>query len=196
MQDAGRGCHVPLQGKDLVERFREQGGEVVVLGIDRQWPPGAPPPPERRRCARRGSRIERASRTRSRSRALLLFSAWLRASLASASTPDSRCRSTTAVSTLLRCCPPGPLRRVVRISQPARSSSSGKVAGCAASAVMQNSARESPPPRGSIAVTVSASPGRRPVNRRRGNRRPGIPRLRPPGRTARRSLPPAGRLPR
>lgn len=67
---------------------------------------------------------------RIRSAATSRFSAWLRRSLASTWRSEGRWVSTMAVSTLFRCCPPGPDRRVRTTSHCLSSSGMGSSAGC------------------------------------------------------------------
>ena len=79
-------------------------------------------PPRSRDCHKGlagpvGSRCTSSANCTPAGRALTVrFAAWLRRSFASALTPVGRWTSTTAVETLLRCCPPGPERRRKRIS--------------------------------------------------------------------------------
>jgi hypothetical protein len=56
-------------------------------------------------------RTSNARFTRNRAKARCRFCSWLRRSLASAVTPVGSWTRRIAVSTLFRCCPPGPLRR-------------------------------------------------------------------------------------
>ena len=62
--------------------------------------------------------------------ATVLFLFWLLASLAWPIIPVGVCVITTAVSTLFRCCPPGPLPRVRWTVQSLRSDRSDWLAGC------------------------------------------------------------------
>ena len=77
-----------------------------------------------------GSRCSMANARRSLLWATRRFSAWLRRSDALARTPVGRCSIVTAVSTLLRCCPPGPFTRPVVMRQSPRSFSHSRAAGC------------------------------------------------------------------
>lgn len=62
--------------------------------------------------------------------ATVLFLFWLLASLAWPDIPVGRCVITIAVSTLFRCCPPGPLPRVRFTEQSLSSDRSDWLAGC------------------------------------------------------------------
>jgi hypothetical protein len=62
--------------------------------------------------------------------AIVLFWFWLLASLAWPIIPVGMCVITIAVSTLFRCCPPGPLPRVRFTEQSLSSDRSDWLAGC------------------------------------------------------------------
>lgn len=75
-------------------------------------------------------RILIAKLIRSRSIATVRLACWLRRSLAPAVVPVGMCSTTIAVSTLLRCCPPGP-PLLVRVNLHClTSSSTGMEVGC------------------------------------------------------------------
>src|SRR5712691_7754801 len=76
-------------------------------------------------CRGGGRYARRASFSRSRSSAADRFCPRERWSLPSAATPVGRCTSRTAVSALLRCCPPGPPARCACTSHCASSWGSG-----------------------------------------------------------------------
>ena len=77
-----------------------------------------------------GRRTSRARLILSRNMATRRFAAWLRRSHAWALTPVGECSRRTPVSTLLRCCPPGPERRRNSRSHSRKSSSVAIAAGC------------------------------------------------------------------
>ena len=77
----------------------------------------------------RGKRTSRAMFTRNRNSASARFCDWLRRSLASARAPVGKWCRLMAVSTLLRCCPPGPDRRSRRTSHSAQTCSELHAAG-------------------------------------------------------------------
>ena len=76
-----------------------------------------------------GRRISRARLILSRNTATRRFAAWLRRSHAWAPTPVGEWSRRTPVSTLLRCCPPGPDRRRNSTSHSRKSSSVAIAAG-------------------------------------------------------------------
>jgi hypothetical protein len=76
-----------------------------------------------------GRRMLSANSSRSRCRAMRRFSPWVRRSDAWAVIPVGLCVKMTAVSTLLRFCPPGPERRVARNSHCVASAAGSSAAG-------------------------------------------------------------------
>ena len=89
----------------------------------------ATPPADRPACGV-VSRYSTAKAHRSRCIATCLFLCWDRSSLALARIPLARCSIVAAVSTLLRCCPPGPLAREKLHRHCCSSFSKGRQLGC------------------------------------------------------------------